>query len=79
MKKEVLVIWGVIILAALTCALCTYQIFFNKIDAAMFRCNWDQPCSSNGQDCSDSITCQCTDLNSGLGYYKCQIHIVPNQ
>jgi hypothetical protein len=36
----------------------TYQIFFDKAEAALFSCSWGN-CKSVGADCSDSLKCTC--------------------
>jgi len=79
MRKPTLILIGLIILAALTCALCTYQIFFNQVDASLFRCSDDTNCFASGIDCSGSVTCTCTSL--GTNYpAKCQFgHPAPIQ
>jgi hypothetical protein len=54
----------------------SYQLFIDKVDAALFRCNWDQKCSSSGDDCSDSISYSCQDF-FGVGHSTCLIDFAP--
>jgi hypothetical protein len=54
----------------------SYQLFIDKADAALFRCNWDQKCISPGDDCSDSISCSCQDY-FGSGYTSCLMDFAP--
>jgi hypothetical protein len=37
----------------------SYQLFIEKADADLFRCDWAHNCVYTGQDCSDSIRCDC--------------------
>jgi len=69
MRKPTLILIGLIILAALTCALCTYQIFFNQVDADLFRCQWEYRCMYSGEPCGDSLNCECGTM--GGGKYWC--------
>jgi len=48
-----------------------YQMWFDKVDAAMFRCSDNPVCDRNGDDCSGSVICTCTDLGTGF-QSKCQ-------
>ena len=40
----------------------SYQLFIDKADAALFRCQDNFTCVYTGQDCSDSIRCDCKSL-----------------
>jgi hypothetical protein len=47
----------------------TYQIFFDKAEAALFHCNENVNCTMHGPDCSGSIKCHC----SGDIFFVCMI------
>ncbi len=79
MNKETWLCAGLIVLMVIAVGICTYQLFFNKVEAAMFRCAENYTCNTQNEDCSGSITCECTDFNTGLGNYRCQFDPTPNQ
>jgi len=77
LKKVFSVLWISVIV--MTIGFGIHQMFFDKVDADLFRCKWEYHCTSTQEMCSDSIACQCTNLGYPSGYPRCQIHFEPQQ
>jgi len=77
LKKVFSVLWISVIV--MTIGFGIHQMFFDKVDAALFRCKTDFSCGYVGENCSDSIVCMCTNFGIQGQLPRCQFDPSPNQ